>query len=93
MVRRSGLRQGFGKFVAFTSKGFDGFKSGELHEKNAVATRTWEPSQHLREGRGKPRKPVEMAGCRPFWMHTDLYPAVRQIIKCGSSLVSIMYKN
>jgi hypothetical protein len=34
------------------------FKSGGLHEKHAVATYTWELSQHLFEDWEKPRKPV-----------------------------------
>jgi hypothetical protein len=47
-------------------------KSGRLHEKHAVATRTWEPSQHLLEDRRKIKKAcVEMAGHRTFRMHTD----------------------
>jgi hypothetical protein len=33
-------------------------KSGGLHEKHAVATWNLEPSQHLLEDRGKPRKAV-----------------------------------
>jgi hypothetical protein len=33
-------------------------KLGGLHKKHAVQLGTWEPSEHLLEGRGKPRKPV-----------------------------------
>jgi len=41
------------------------FKSGGLHEKHVVTT--WEPSQHLLLGIGKPRKTcVEVAGRRTF---------------------------
>jgi len=46
------------------------FKSGGLHEKHVVAT--WEPSQHLLIGTGKPRKTcVEVAGRRTFRVLTS----------------------
>jgi hypothetical protein len=41
-----------------TGGNFYEFKIGGLHEKHAVQFGIWEPSQHLLEDRGKPRKPV-----------------------------------
>jgi len=49
------------------------FKSGGLYEKHVVATcESWEPSQYLFLGTGKPRKTcAEMAGRRTFRILTS----------------------
>jgi hypothetical protein len=62
------------------------FKSGEILEKNAVATwESWEPSQHSLIDKGNRRKPcAEVAGRRIFRILTSSQnlatkPAIRQL--------------
>jgi len=59
------------------------FKSGELHEKHVVATwNSWESSQHLLLGTGKPRKTcVEVAGRRTFRILTSSQQSGIQSLK------------
>jgi hypothetical protein len=65
--------------VAFTGEGFNfgEYKLGELHEKHALALGTWEPSQHLLEDRGKPRKLRDMP--RGPYRLLASYPANKRI--------------
>jgi hypothetical protein len=57
------------------------FKSGGLHEKDAVAT--WNHLSYVSRQRKLKENHVEMAGCRTFRMHTYFYPAFLQAKSYG----------